>query len=149
MNKEKTIKIINDLYEDNENLYEQSLYQNSLLAIKLIQQEARKILVKDNGLNEFIMAMGTCFFTYKDGSRYDMNSYDDDEWEEWAESDDYVMCHRGIIDDDNFHSEFFSMIDDFNDKFNIRGAPMRFTATSTVVTDWTDKPIIHKERIPK
>jgi len=149
MNTEKTIKIINELYEDNEKLHEQSLYETSLIAIKLIQHEARKILMEDDGLNEFIMAMGTCFFTYKEGSKYDMNSYDDDLWEKWAESDDYVRAYRGIIYDDDFHPEFFSMIEDFNYKFSVKGAPMRFTATSTVVTDWTDKPVIHKERIVK
>jgi len=93
------------------------------------------------------MAMGTCFFTPKKGSRYDMDSYDDDGWDEWCESDDYVGALRGTIDvDAEFTLDFMEMVNELNFKFNIKGYPMRFTATSNVVNDWGADPVVYTER---
>lgn len=49
------------------------------LAIKLVKDEARKILQADPDLDEFVMAMGSCFFTYKEGGKYDIYSYTNEE----------------------------------------------------------------------
>jgi hypothetical protein len=150
MNKEKTLKNIEDLYFEAQDLHEQSMYETSMIGIRLIEQEARKILLEDDGLYDFIMAMGTCFFTSKKGSRYDMDAYDDDGWDEWCESDDYVGALRGIIDDDaEFTLDFMEMVNELNFKFNIKGHPMRFTATSNVVNDWGADPVVYTERTAK
>ena len=109
------------------------------LAIKLIKNEAREILIDDPDLDEFIMAMGSCFFTLKEGGKYDSNSYTDEEWEEYCESDEYVSSYyNNIGNDDNFQEKFFEMIDDLDEKFNVMGYPVRFTAKSKEVHDWGD-----------
>ena len=132
------MKKINDLFD-----------QASNLAIEGIKNEAREILKDDPNLDEFIMAMGSCFFTLKEGGKYDIMSYTDDEWDEWCESDEYVSSYYNNIGDDcNFQTEFFEMVDDLNEKFNVMGYPVRFTATSKEVHDWGDTikdPVVYEE----
>jgi hypothetical protein len=110
------------------------------LAIELIKNEAREILKADDGLKEFVMAMGSCFFTIKDGGKYDMMHLTDEEYEEWCESDEYVNIHNGIIDNvaTDFQQEFFEDVDYLHEKFHVMGYPVRFTATSKEVYDWGD-----------
>lgn len=132
----KKLKRIEDLQEE-----------ASEMAVKIVIDEARKILKDDDGLFEFVMAMGGCFFTIKDGGKYDMMNLTDEEYEEWCESDDYVNVHHGIIDEKatDFQEEFFDMVDDL-DEFNVTGYPVRFTADSDEVHDWGDTikdPVIY------
>lgn len=121
------------------------------LAIELIKNEAKEILKDDPDLDEFIMAMGSCFFTIKEGGKYDLLTFaNDKEWEEWCESDDYVSVYNGIIDNavTDFQKEFFENVDDLDEKFNIMGYPVRFTATSKEVYDWGDttkNPVQYEE----
>lgn len=118
-------------------------------AIELVLNQARIILQNDPNLYEFVMAMGSCFFTVKDGGKYDALSYTDEEWDEYCESDDYVRSFHGIVDDIGFHLEFFNLVDKFDDMFKIKGYPVRFTATSKEVYNWGDtikNPIIYEER---
>lgn len=118
------------------------------LAIQLIKDEARKILKSDDGLYEFVMAMGSCFFTLKDGGKYDDSNMTDEEWDEWTESDDYVNFHYGILDDKDYQNEFFTMVDDLDNDFKVCGYPVRFTATSQEVYDWGDTikdPVVYVE----
>lgn len=127
MNKKKAMKKIDELFVSADDI-----------GIKLIEVEARKILAADPNLDEFIMAMGSCFFTIKEGGKYDINTMTDEEWDDWTESEDYVHEYNGIVDDVHFQKEFFDMVADLNERFNSMGCPMRFTATSNIVTDWGD-----------
>lgn len=110
------------------------------LAVEAVCYEAREILKNDPNLHEFVMAMGRCFFTIKEGGKYDINSYPDDgSYEEWEDSDDFVYSYHGIIDDDHgFQKEFFDNVFELNDKFQVMGYPVRFTATSKPVHEWGD-----------
>lgn len=120
----------------------------SNMAVKIVIDEARKILNDDDGLFEFIMAMGACFFTIKEGGKYDVMHLSDDDYEVWCESDDYLNIHGNIIDEQStdFQKEFFDMVDDLNTDFNVCGYPVRFTAKSEEVHDWGDTikdPVIY------
>ena len=123
-------------------------------AIYLIKKEARRILREDPNLDEFIMAMGSCFFTIKEGGAYDPDTMTDEEWEEWMDSDEYVYSYKGIIDNDPkhpFQKEFFDMVDDFNEQFSVCGYPVRFKAETKEVHNWGDtrKDPIKWEKLPK
>lgn len=100
MNKKQTLKQINDLHNQAFNL-----------AIKLVELEARKILSKHKSLNEFIMCMGSAFFTDKQGNP--INSWDYK----------YTLT-------------FINFVDDLNNTFKIMGYPMRFTAEGEIENNW-------------
>lgn len=137
MDKIDTLRKINELYD-----YAQKL------EIELIESEARKILMADPDLDEFIMAMGRAFFTYKAGGKYDLFSYTDEELIAMEEGDDprieFIYGNNtgglgnegGIIHNENFQKEFFDMIDDMNSQSNVMGYPMRFTANGPVKNKW-------------
>lgn len=125
MNKEDTLKRIDELWD-----------KADTLAINLIEREARKILLLDPDLNEFIMAMGTCHFNFNDGSRYDYFSYTEEQLDEMdAENYEWYGALDGILHD-RFQPEFMDMVDDLNEKFGVLGYPMRFTARGKVVRNW-------------
>ena len=106
-------------------------------ALYIIKREARKILREDTNLEEFIMAMGSCFFSIKLGGKYDTASYTDEEWEVWCDSDEYVSTYyNNITSDDNFQQEFFDLVNDLDLKFKVCGYPVRFTANGPDVHDW-------------
>lgn len=129
MDKETTLREIDQLFSG-----------ASDLAIALIKDEARKILKADPNLHEFIMAMGGCFFTRKEGGKYDINQMTDDEWDEWVEID---YSH-------DFQKEFFKMVDGLNEDFKVMGYPVRFTATSKEVHHWGDTrkdPVVYEEMV--
>jgi len=126
-------------------------YARDLSSI-LIEKSAREILKADPNLHEFIMAMGSCFFTAKEGGKYDFNTYPTDE-----AFDDYMLNGKGYISDDGmilpdmdeYYPEFSEMVDEMNDKFNACGEPMRFTANSQIVRSWGDtikEPVIYVEK---
>jgi len=149
MNKENIIKKIECDFDALTDKYENNVYVISEKAIDLIVSEARKILVNDPDLYEYIMAMGSCFFTTIEGGKYDWLSMSEEEADEWFESPEHVSEYHGMIDDDNFQKEFFDMVDHFNELFNVRGCPMRFTANSHIVHDWGDTikdPVVYVER---
>jgi hypothetical protein len=119
------IKRVNELWEKASNL-----------AIKGIIEEARKILKADNDLNEFIMAMGSCFFTYKELSKYDIFAYTDEEYEQMsADGHDWYGARDGILHD-RFQPEFMEMVDDMNERFHVFGYPVRFTADGEEIHVW-------------
>ena len=128
-------------------LIDQMFDRASDLAIQLVKDEARRILRADDGLDEFVMAMGSCFFTYKDGGKYDRLAYTDELIDQMDEEDhDWYGAYKGILHD-RFQPEFMDMIDDLNDKFKVCGYPVRFTANSKEVLDWGDtrkEPIQHE-----
>jgi hypothetical protein len=89
------------------------------LAIELVESEARKILVADSELDEFVMAMGGCFFTTTNKER------------------GYAPRGGGsnILDDD-VAPDFFEMVENLNDRFSVMGYPMRFTVKGKIVKNW-------------
>ena len=94
------------------------------LAVDLIEQEARRVLKKHPRLKEFIMAMGGCVFTDQNGDAVDF-------WEA------------------SYLEDFNNMVNELDERFHITGTPMRFTATSEIVTEWGDctkNPIVYKEK---
>lgn len=132
------MKKINDLFAASDDI-----------GIKLIESEARKILAADPNLDEFVMAMGSCFFTIKKGGKYDITDMTDEEWDVWVEADDYVHEYSGIVDQQDFQKEFFDMVGDLNERFNSMGCPMRFRANTNVITNWGDTrkdPVVYTER---
>ena len=80
------------------------------LSVDLVEAEARKILKKHKSLDEFVMCMGSGFFT-------DANEPMEDEKFEYFRS-------------------FFKMLYDLNDSCKVCGFPMRFTADGEVIHDW-------------
>lgn len=117
-------------------------------AIYLIKKEARRILQEDDGLDEFIMAMGSAFFTMKKGGKYDYIDKTDEEYKIWYESDEYVRFYNGILDDENYEKEFFDVIEELDEKFHVRGYPVRFKANTQEVRDWGDPRIYPIKYIP-
>ena len=57
------------------------------------------------------MAMGTAFFTDDNLDPVDFNKY-------------------------KYMKEFDNMLYEFNNRFGVKGCPMRFTATGETVTNW-------------
>ena len=113
MDKKDTIRKIDELFQT-----------ASDLAVELVESEARKILAADPELDEFVMAMGGCFFTTTNKER-------------GFHPREAGVDGSNILDDDDIDTpEFFYMLDDLDEQFNIKGCPMRFTANSQVTTDW-------------
>ena len=105
-------------------------------AIRAIVDGAREILKADDALDEFIMAMGTCCFTFKEGGKYDMFIHTDEVLEQMEDDGhDWYGAYDGILHD-RFQPEFMAMVDDLNEKFNILGYPVRFTADSEENHKW-------------
>lgn len=105
--------------------------QASNLAIDGIRNEASEILRENSDdLKSFIMAMGSCFFTAKEGGKYDLNSYSDEEYDEYVDGGGIIADAHGIIHQDdrnNFQKEFFDDVDELNEKFHVMGFPMWLT----------------------
>lgn len=87
-------------------------------ALAYVEQEARKILAKHPNLDEFIMCMGSYFFTRKKGKMFG--------------DDAIVGTPPKYIDE----SPLVKFIEEWDPYLKLTGAPMRFTATGPVVTDW-------------
>lgn len=89
--------------KDFEKKYEE-LYNSG---IEYIIEEARKILRKHKNLDEFIMGMGTWFFTYKDGSIvYDVK---------------YIN-----------ESRLVKFVNEYDDSMKFTGTSIRFSANSKI-----------------
>lgn len=118
--------------EESENLRAEA----SDLAVEHIKTEAKKILKADSDLNEFIMAMGTCFFNAKSKGKYNPYSYSDEEIEKIY--DTAILCGFDtlIINDERFQKEFFDMVEDLDMEFNVKGYPVRFKADGNEIHDW-------------
>jgi len=99
----------------------------STLASLYVEQEARKILVEHPELNEFIMAMGFWYFTWKVGAT-DQNG---------IVREDY-MSHVILDGDVKFidDSDLAEFMAEWDDILKITGEPMRFTAKGKLRKDW-------------
>lgn len=96
------------------------------IASKKVEIMARKILANHPYLNEFIMAMGSYFFTVKNSDRHinpttqKMNA----SWEYY------------YVDTFNYLKPLNKFIHKWNDVLKITGDPMRFTAKGKKITNW-------------
>lgn len=75
-----------------------------------VKVQARKILQKHNNLDEFIMGMGTWFFTYTNGEQ--------------------------VSPDLKYLKPLSDFIYDYDQALKITGNPVRFTAYGANITDW-------------
>lgn len=79
------------------------------LAIGQVERMAREILRAHKNLGEFIMGMGSCGFTYKNGGRaYELK----------------------------YTQPLYDFIDKWDSILKITGTPMRFTADGEKRTNW-------------
>lgn len=86
--------------------------QIAMECIKEVIRLARKILNEHSRLNEFIMAMGTCFFTDKQTNNV-IN----------------IDCY-------SYMQPIKKLIDKYDSQYHITGYPIRFTAKGENVHDW-------------
>lgn len=103
------------------------LYKKSSdLAADVVEKMARKILTDHNELEEFIMAMGSYFFTYKDGSAdlQPMTQKMNKSWNYYYE------------DSEPYLKPLNDFISEWDKRLKITGYAMRFTAKSEKITDW-------------
>jgi hypothetical protein len=90
---------------------EQKILEASEICLAEIERRARKILATHPNLDEFLMGMGTVFFSTKDGQNISL----------------YDRAYMKSLDD---------FINDWDHDLHITGEPMRFTATGPVTTKW-------------
>ncbi len=86
------------------------------LAVKYVEKIAREILINNPNLKEFTMAMGSFFFSDKDGI---IHSYQDEKLEKikgYKKLDDFI-CK-------------------WDDLLKITGTPMTFTTKGKKITNW-------------
>lgn len=100
------------------------LDQAEKIALKIVEQKARKILAQHPNLDEFIMGMGGWFFTTKRGDRIAI---------------DYsINTHTNTCKYEGFKyllplEKFLMKYDEY---LKLTGNPMRFTAKGKKITDW-------------
>ncbi len=94
-------------------------------ASEVVEKMARQILREHPELNEFVMAMGTYFFTYKEGGNLDPIS------SKMNSSYNYVY-----YDTEPFLKPLNDFIGEWDSRLKITGDAMRFTADGIKVTDW-------------
>jgi hypothetical protein len=99
--------------------------KSSDLAADVVEKMARQILREHPELNEFVMAMGTYFFTYKEGGNLDPIS------SKMNSSYNYVY-----YDTEPFLKPLNDFIGEWDSRLKITGDAMRFTAKSEKITDW-------------
>ena len=94
-------------------------------ASEVVEKMARQILREHPELNEFVMAMGTYFFTYKEGGNLDPIS------SKMNSSYNYVY-----YDTEPFLKPLNDLIGEWDSRLKITGDAMRFTADGIKITDW-------------
>lgn len=95
------------------------------LALKEVEKEARKILFEHSRYKEFIMAMGSCFFTTAEkGETVDLlrQVYRNGGYS-------YELTYR-------YFGQLQKIFDEWNPYLKLTGEPMRFTATGKMIKDW-------------
>lgn len=100
--------------------------KSSDLAADLVEKMARKILTDHNELDEFIMAMGSYFFTYKDGGA-DLQPLT----QKMNESFNYYY-----EDSEPYLKPLNDFISEWDKRLKMTGDAMRFTAKSEKITNW-------------
>ena len=85
-----------------------------LLALEMVETEARKILRAYPNLKEFIMAMGTWFFTTVNPT----------------------ASNKDCFSKMKYLNELKDFFDQWDSKYKLTGCPMRFTAKGEKITYW-------------
>lgn len=80
-------------------------------ATQVVEEQARKILREHPNLDEFVMGMGSWFFTDKEGNNLDET-------------------------DRAYLKPFAEIFYEWDEYLKISGEPMRFTASGKKVTNW-------------
>lgn len=107
---------------------EKLLGQMDAIALKEVERLARKVLKEHPNLDEFIMCMGSYFFTYKDKTNKDhLSGYEQRVNKSWQY---YTVDSRAYLKPLN------NFISKWNEVLKITGEPMRFTAEGPIITDW-------------
>jgi len=96
------------------------------LACEKVERMARGILKRHSHLDEFIMAMGSYFFTAKNG-KDDLQPITQKMNASW----DYYY-----VDTVAYLKPLNDFIGKWDEYLKITGEPMRFTANGPKVTDW-------------
>lgn len=107
----------------------QQLYSEAhSLGLQEIESLARKILNHYEDLDEFVMCMGTWFFT---SNKYDVN---------FSSDTDRVSFYIGDSDEEDEVQFDFSELEEFitewDSNFYFTGNPMRFTKDSEITEEW-------------
>lgn len=98
------------------------------LASNVVEKMARQILSEHKELDEFIMAMGSYFFTYKNKKREDyLSAYTQKMNASW---------NYYYEDSEPFLIPLNKFIGEWDNYLKITGDAMRFTATGVKITDW-------------
>lgn len=93
--------------------YEQRAITQALL---ILEAKARKVLVTHPNLQHFTMAMGSAFFTKRNGDTFSV-SHPDHKTPGYAQA-------------------VIAFLDEFNERLHLTGEPMTFTATGPKMSDW-------------
>jgi hypothetical protein len=101
-------------------------WQLSERAERYVETLAREVLTKMPELDEFIMAMGTYFFTYKEGGE------NFDPIEQYM-GKDYRYYTRDANEVVKPLNEFIS---EWDNRLHLTGHAMRFTVDGPVKTEW-------------
>lgn len=98
------------------------------IASNVVEKMARQILSEHKELDEFIMAMGSYFFTYKNKKRQgNLEPYTQKMNKSW---------NYYYEDSEEYLKPLNKFIGEWNNYLKITGDAMRFTATGLKVTDW-------------
>lgn len=99
------------------------------IASNVVEKMARQILSEHKELDEFIMAMGSYFFTYTDKKRQEdhLQAYTQKMNKNWEYYYD---------DSQDFLKPLNKFIGEWDNYLKITGEGMRFTATGVKETDW-------------
>lgn len=99
------------------------------IACEIVEKMARKILSEHKELNEFVMAMGTYFFTYKSKNRKNetLSPY-------ITKMNASFNCY--LVETEPFLKPLNDFINEWDSILKITGESMRFTAKGQKVTKW-------------
>ncbi|MDR1202698.1 MAG: hypothetical protein LBL58_13880 [Tannerellaceae bacterium] len=102
------------------------------MAVNEMIRLARKVLKEHSHLDEFVIAMGSCFFTTKNISSSGCGNGIVDLREQYMK-EDYSYSSKLTF-------KYFKPLDDFlgewNDVFKLTGEGIRFRAEGEIITDW-------------
>lgn len=93
------------------------------LALEEVERMARSILARHENLDEFVMCMGSWFFTVREGSKMETG---------------YILTSDWNVDETDFKylKPFANFMGEWDEYLKLTGNPMRFTATGKKITRW-------------
>lgn len=111
--------------QDRINMY---LTEATSVGLQEVERLARKALREKPELEEFIMAMGTAFFSYKEVPE-PPKGCSDEVWDAYSKTKELPRTEEVCTELDEFIMENDSTL-------KLTGEPMRFTANGPKVTEW-------------